>query len=577
MRRATTRAWAATIDELVAGALPDTTLVLGFDEPALVCWRNAEGPVEREVAIDLLSTALASTRAVSCVHVCGNGDVRLALDAGPEIVHFDVAAFDLDDGVALSRFLDGDGWVAWGAIPTHRPVGEQAQPLWKRVARHLVRAHTPWLRPGTAAHPGARRARVRAGRPRREPGRTRALAGAGDRQPRARPRGGHQALRRGLGSPSHPLGRFRSWQRASRTRRKSVWRALRELIEYHNERYFVFDEPEVSDAEFDAAVRELRALEAEHPSLVTADSPTQRPGGRPASTFAPVTHRVPMLSLDNAFSREELTAWGTRIERLVPSPVRFVAEPKLDGLAISLQYENGQFTVGATRGDGVTGEDVTQNLRTITSLPQKLKGKDLPALLEVRGEVFMPLAAFEALNQRQGDAGERLFTSARNSAAGSLRQKDPSITATRDLTLYCYQPGAREGGPRLRTHEETLAWLGKLGFPVNPHIRGVRRSRRGVRVLHGHRTEAPLARVRHRRRRREGRRPGSARGDGFHVPRAALGDRVQVPARGEDHDPARDHGVDRPYRAGPRRSRSSSPCSSAAPTWAWPRCTTKTT
>jgi hypothetical protein len=126
----TTRAWAATIEELVTNTLPDSTLVLGFDEPALVCWRNAEGPVEREIAIDLLSTALASTRAVSCVHVCGNGDVRLALDAGPEIVHFDVAAFDLDDGVALSRFLDGDGWVAWGAIPTHRPVGEQAQPLW---------------------------------------------------------------------------------------------------------------------------------------------------------------------------------------------------------------------------------------------------------------------------------------------------------------------------------------------------------------------------------------------------------------------------------------------------------------
>src|SRR5438132_10480631 len=193
---------------------------------------------------------------------------------------------------------------------------------------------------------------------------------------------------------------------------------LRGLIEYHNERYFVFDEPELADAEFDALVRELRQLEAEHPSLAVADSPTRRPGGRPASTFAPVRHRVPMLSLDNAFSRDELLAWGTRVERLVPNPVRFVAEPKLDGLAVSLLYEDSRFTVGATRGDGVTGEDVTENLRTIAQVPEKLKGKDIPRLLEVRGEVFMPLAAFEALNRRQGEAGERLFTNARNAAAG---------------------------------------------------------------------------------------------------------------------------------------------------------------
>ncbi|MCU1468409.1 MAG: ligase, NAD-dependent [Actinomycetia bacterium] len=250
-------------------------------------------------------------------------------------------------------------------------------------------------------------------------------------------------------------------------------RQLRELIEYHNERYFVFDEPEVADAEFDALVRELRALEAEHPSLVTSDSPTQRPGGRPASTFAPVTHRLPMLSIDNAFSREELLAWGTRVQRLITEPIRFVAEPKLDGLAVSLTYVDGVFTIGATRGDGVTGENVTENLRTLADIPPKLKGKakDIPALLEVRGEVLMPLAAFEALNHRQGDAGERLFTNARNAAAGSLRQKDPGITATRDLALFTYQLGIKEGGPRLRTHEQTLAWMKALGFPVNPHIK----------------------------------------------------------------------------------------------------------
>ena len=177
-----------------------------------------------------------------------------------------------------------------------------------------------------------------------------------------------------------------------------------------------------------------------------------------------------MLSLDNAFSREELLAWGTRIQRLVPSPVRFVAEPKLDGLAISLQYVDGRFRVGATRGDGVTGEDVTENLRTMDEVPKQLKGDDLPTLLEVRGEVFMRLDAFETLNRRQGEAGERLFTNPRNAAAGSLRQKDAGITAQRELSLYAYQLGAKEGGPRLRTHTQTLTWIESLGFKVNPHI-----------------------------------------------------------------------------------------------------------
>lgn len=247
-------------------------------------------------------------------------------------------------------------------------------------------------------------------------------------------------------------------------------RELRGLIEYHNEQYFVFDAPEVADAEFDALVKELRELEGAHPELVTPDSPTQRPGGRPVSTFAPVAHRMRMLSLDNAFSREELFAWGRRIEKLVPGALRFVAEPKLDGLAISLQYEQGRFTVGATRGDGRTGEDVTENLRTLTAVPDRLRGKRVPEQLEVRGEVFMPLAAFEELNRRQGAAGERLFTNARNAAAGSLRQKDASVTASRDLSLFCYELGAVTGGPRLRTHEDTLAWLRELGFPVNPEI-----------------------------------------------------------------------------------------------------------
>src|SRR5439155_18735733 len=168
---------------------------------------------------------------------------------------------------------------------------------------------------------------------------------------------------------------------------------------------------------------------------------------RPASTFSPVEHHARMLSLDNAFSRDELMAWGTRIEKLVPNSLRFVAEPKLDGLAISLQYEHGRFTVGATRGDGRVGEDVTQNLRTVAAVPDRLRGKRVPAQLEVRGEVFMPLAAFEELNRRQGAAGERLFTNARNAGAGSLRQKDASVTASRDLTMFCYEVGVVTGGP----------------------------------------------------------------------------------------------------------------------------------
>jgi DNA ligase (NAD+) len=246
--------------------------------------------------------------------------------------------------------------------------------------------------------------------------------------------------------------------------------ALRELIEYHNDRYYGSSEPEVSDAEFDALLRELIELEQRFPSLVVADSPTQHPGAAAQSTFAPVTHRVAMMSLDNAFSNEELGAWGERVERALIPPIRFITEPKMDGLAMSLLYEDGKLVSGATRGDGRVGEDVTANVRTITEVPRTLKGSNLPKLLEVRGEVYMPLRAFEELNRRQSEAGLRLFANPRNAAAGSLRVKDVSITASRDLALFCYQLGAKEGGPALRTHEETLEWLTDLGFQVNPRI-----------------------------------------------------------------------------------------------------------
>ena len=246
---------------------------------------------------------------------------------------------------------------------------------------------------------------------------------------------------------------------------------LREQIAYHNERYYGNDEPEIADAEFDELLRELIELEQQYPSLADPDSPTQRPGAATQSTFAPVAHRVPMMSLDNAFSEAELIAWGERVERALIGPIRYVTEPKMDGLAMSLLYEDGRLVHGATRGDGRVGEDVTANVRTIKQVPQRLKGSKPPALLEVRGEVYMPLKAFEDLNRRQSEAEARLFANPRNAAAGSLRVKDVSITASRDLEMFCYQFGAKTGGPVLRTHMETLDWLRELGFQVNPEIK----------------------------------------------------------------------------------------------------------
>jgi DNA ligase (NAD+) len=246
--------------------------------------------------------------------------------------------------------------------------------------------------------------------------------------------------------------------------------SLRDLIAHHNELYYGSDEPEVSDAEFDALLRELIDLEREFPSLVVPDSPTQHPGAASQSTFAPVEHRVPMMSLDNAFSNAELVAWGERVERALIPPIRYVTEPKMDGLAMSLLYEDGRLVYGATRGDGRVGEDVTANVRTITEVPEKLLGKNPPAVLEVRGEVYMPLKSFEELNRRQAEVDGRLFANPRNAAAGSLRVKDVSITASRDLAMFCYQLGAKTGGPVLRSHLQMLDWLRDLGFQVNPLI-----------------------------------------------------------------------------------------------------------
>jgi len=212
---------------------------------------------------------------------------------------------------------------------------------------------------------------------------------------------------------------------------------LRKEIRYHNHRYYVLDEPEISDAHYDRLLVELVALEHSHPDLITIDSPTMRVGAEPLSAFGEVKHSVPMLSLSNVFSDEEFQDFNHRLcETLDVKEIDYVAEPKLDGLAISLLYEKGVLIRGATRGDGMTGENVTQNIRTIQSIPLKLQGKNYPETLEVRGEVFMPKEGFEKLNAKQLENGDKVFVNPRNAAAGSLRQLDSKITATRPLYFY---------------------------------------------------------------------------------------------------------------------------------------------
>jgi DNA ligase (NAD+) len=267
---------------------------------------------------------------------------------------------------------------------------------------------------------------------------------------------------------------------------------LAQLIEYHNVRYHQLDEPEIPDADYDALVRELREIEAAHPALVTAASPTQHVGAAPLGLFDEVRHRVPMMSLDNAFSQEELQAWADRLHRQLPDlnleALEFSCEPKVDGVAMSLTYVDGRLTQAATRGDGVTGEDVTANVATIGRVPHQLNSKagPYPHHLEVRGEVYMPTAAFAAMNERQLAAGEKLFVNPRNSAAGSLRQKDPTMTAKRPLDFWAYQIGEVDGADATEseamaqapkktalswppeTQSAALASLKKAGLPVSP-------------------------------------------------------------------------------------------------------------
>lgn len=245
--------------------------------------------------------------------------------------------------------------------------------------------------------------------------------------------------------------------------------ALRAQLEEANHRYYVLDDPSITDAEWDALFRELQSLEAAHPELVSPESPTQRVGAKPSGKFESVTHSIPMLSLGNAFSDEEVEDFVNRIRKElgVEAPV-FSIEPKFDGLAISLRYEQGRFVRGATRGDGLTGEDVTANLRTIKSLPLRLRGEAVPAVLEVRGEVVMPKAEFDAYNARALASGQKVLANPRNGAAGSLRQLDPAVTASRPLAFFAYALGEVEGAEALPArHSEVLQWLRSLGFPIS--------------------------------------------------------------------------------------------------------------
>ena len=244
--------------------------------------------------------------------------------------------------------------------------------------------------------------------------------------------------------------------------------ALREQINYHNYRYYVLDNPEIPDAEYDKLFRELQGLERQYPFLIAADSPTQRIGAEPRKDFGEVKHVIPMLSLDNAFSEEEARAFDRRVrEGLKVEEVEYAAEPKLDGLAVSLLYEEGVLVRGATRGDGFTGEDITLNVRTIPSVPLRLLGKGYPRRLEARGEVYMPKKGFHELNKRQEARGEKIFANPRNAAAGSIRQLDPRITADRPLDIYCYGVGQAEGGRLPDHHGAILDCLQEWGLRVS--------------------------------------------------------------------------------------------------------------
>ena len=246
---------------------------------------------------------------------------------------------------------------------------------------------------------------------------------------------------------------------------------LRRELNHHNYRYYTLDDPVISDGEYDLLLRELQDIEAEHPELLTADSPTQRVGGEPSSAFPEVEHSRPMLSLGNAFDFDELTAWHKRISGLLDgADFDMVCELKIDGLAVNLTYENGVLVQGATRGNGITGEDVTPNLRTIRTIPLSLQGS-VPPRLDVRGEVYLPIEEFHRLNAGREERGEQLYANPRNTGAGTIRNLDPKVTATRNMQIWVYSLNSTEGTEFINGHWEALDWLEKVGFRVNPENR----------------------------------------------------------------------------------------------------------
>lgn len=278
---------------------------------------------------------------------------------------------------------------------------------------------------------------------------------------------------------------------------REIIQRLRDLIWDHNYRYYILDNPVISDSEYDDLLRELDQLEKQHPEWITSDSPTQRVGAKPLSKFDSVRHRIPMLSLSNAMNEDELRLFNDQNQRGlgIEGNIDYIAEPKLDGLGVELIYENGVLVQGSTRGDGYTGEDITLNLRTIRNLPLSLKTNEFeaPELLEVRGEVFISKDGFRDLNEHRKQTEEPLFANPRNAAAGSLRQLDPSVTASRPLSIYCYQPGIIEG-KTYSTHFEFLQDLSSWGLPVNPLIQsviGIENVIRYHRSLESKRNELP--------------------------------------------------------------------------------------
>src|SRR3990167_9195005 len=307
----------------------------------------------------------------------------------------------------------------------------------------------------------------------RHPGRGRSRRGDPADSLRHRTRSSENPARRPAGLAGRPPGggALTSMPKTAAVNLEPIRRQIGQLcqqIRHHEYRYYVLAQPEISDAEYDALLRELEALEERHPRLVTPDSPTQRVGGIPDDAFRPVSHRVPMRSLDNAFSREEILAWHQRVMKGTRgAQPTFVTEPKIDGVGLALTYRHGLLAQAATRGSGEVGEEVTANAKTIRAIPLRLRG-DAPRLLEVRGEVYMTINAFQLYNKRAADMGEEMFANPRNAAAGSLRQKDPRVTAARPLRFFAHSYGAVVGS-RFAAHWEFLQTCRRLGLPITEH------------------------------------------------------------------------------------------------------------